>query len=255
VFERSDLSSRGFSLEMPAYENDVLTALTQTGGLPGLNAKNEVQILRASRNRALRDQQMMETDPSMMMPMGPYFDPAQFPCGPLPGMIPPVPPDDGSTLVIPLRLRPGEIPRIRQEDIILNDGDVVYVETRDTEVYYTGGLLGGGEFPLPRDYDLDVLGAVAIAGQGFAVNQRGGGLLALAGSVPPSQLIVLRKLPGNQQLAIEVDLNLAINDPQTRLLVAPGDTLILRFKPEEELINFALGTFFTFGIRELFRSR
>ena len=32
---------------------------------------------------------------------------------------------------------------------------------RDTEVYYTAGLLGGGQFPLPRDYDLDVMQAIA----------------------------------------------------------------------------------------------
>jgi len=48
-------------------------------------------------------------------------------------------------------------------------------------------------------------------------------------------------------------LTTAINDPKSRLLIAPGDTLILRYRPQEELINFASGTFFTFGIRELFR--
>ena len=34
------------ALELPAYRNDVLEALSLTGGLPGLNAKNEVVILR-----------------------------------------------------------------------------------------------------------------------------------------------------------------------------------------------------------------
>jgi hypothetical protein len=46
-------------------------------------------------------------------------------------------------------------------------------------------------------------------------------------------------------------MNEAINDPRQRLLVRPGDTLILRYKCKEELINFGLATFFTFGIREL----
>ena len=114
----------------------------------------------------------------------------------------------------------------------------------------------GGEFPLPRDYDLDVLTAIARAGftTGVGTNAtRGGGLIGSAGAtVPPSQLIVLRNVPGGQQLAIEVDLNDAINDPSTRLLIRPGDTLILRYRPREELINFASNTFFTFGIRQLF---
>ena len=59
--------------------------------------------------------------------------------------------------------------------MVLNDGDIVYIESRETEVFYTGGLLQGGEFPLPRDYDLDVLGAMAIAGQGAYGSAAGGG--------------------------------------------------------------------------------
>ena len=34
------------------------------------------------------------------------------------------------------------------EDIILNDGDVVVVQTRESEVYYTGGMIKGGQHPL-----------------------------------------------------------------------------------------------------------
>src|SRR5262249_61471039 len=36
----------GATLDLPAYENDVLTALSRTGGLPGLDAINEVIIER-----------------------------------------------------------------------------------------------------------------------------------------------------------------------------------------------------------------
>jgi protein involved in polysaccharide export with SLBB domain len=38
----------GFAVDLPAYENDVLHALAQTGGLPGLDAVNEVVIERGS---------------------------------------------------------------------------------------------------------------------------------------------------------------------------------------------------------------
>ena len=80
----------------------------------------------------------------------------------------------------------------------------------------------------------------------------GGGMLGAVGGVPLSDLIVLRPIPGRRQLAIRVDLTQAYNDPRTRLYVRSGDTSILRYKAEEELINFGLATFFTFGIRELF---
>ena len=48
VTDRNDQSSRGFVLQMPAYKNDVLNALLQTGGIPGVNAKPEIRILEAT---------------------------------------------------------------------------------------------------------------------------------------------------------------------------------------------------------------
>jgi hypothetical protein len=74
------------------------------------------------------------------------------------------------------------------------------------------------------------------------------------GQVPPGMLYILRKTPCNGQIAIEVDLAKAINDPRSRPLVQPGDTLILQHKCEEELLNFGLGTFFTFGIQQLLQN-
>ncbi|MEP1647291.1 MAG: sugar ABC transporter substrate-binding protein, partial [Rhodopirellula bahusiensis] len=70
----------------------------------------------------------------------------------------------------------------------------------------------------------------------------------------PGMLYVLRQTPCNGQVAIEVDLSRAVNDPRSRPLVQPGDTLILQYKCEEELLNFSLGTFFTYGIQELLRN-
>ena len=241
VTDRSDESSRGFVLQLPAYKNDVLNALSQTGGLPGVNAKAEIKVLRGDRiDLARRDDKIQEFYRTNR--------PDEFPYE----MVPAVP-DEAKTIRIPMRLKPGEVPDFRPEDIILRDGDIVYVESRETDVYYTGGLLGGGEWLLPRDYDLDVLGAVAIAGNAVGVGQARGSLISVSGSVPPSDLIVLRRLPAGRQLAIRIDLNDALNDPRQRLLVKAGDTLILRYKPQEELVNFGLQTFFTFGIRELFR--
>lgn len=239
VNNRTDQSSRGFVLQLPAGQNDVFTALSQTGGIPGVNAKAEIRVLRGSRlQTAERDARIAEFYRSNSAD--------QFPFGVLPAV-----PDETNTLSIPLRLNPGEVPDVRPEDIILRDGDIVYVDSRETDVYYTGGQLGGGEFPLPRDYDLDVLAAVSLARFGIGTTQR---TSLVGGSVQqtnPTELIVLRRIPGERQLAIRIDLNDAVNDPRQRLLVKAGDTLILRFKPQEEILNFASATFFTFGLRQL----
>ena len=240
VTDRSDQSSRGFVLQLPAYKNDVLNALSRTGGLPGVNAKAEIRVLRGDRvNINRRDQQLEEFYRTR--------NPTDFPYGQVPSIS-----DETAAVSIPLRLNPGEQPNIRTEDIILRDGDIVYVDTRETDVYYTGGLLGGGEFPIPRDFDLDVLAAVSVAGNGIGTTQSAGFLGGAGQNVPPTELIVLRQIAGDNQIAIRVDLNETINDRRARLLVKAGDTLILRFKPQEELLNFATNVFFTFGIQSIF---
>jgi protein involved in polysaccharide export with SLBB domain len=239
-----DQSATGNLIKLRAYQNDVLHALMQTGGLPGLNAKNEVKILRASqKNSKARDEFIRN-----------FY--AQYYCNPDPCGCPPPLPDDPSIIKIPLRIPRGMTPQFRPEDIILNEGDVVLIESREAEVFYTGGLLPGGEWPIPRDYDLDVLGAMAIAGTGVG-SQRGGGsggLGGLAGSiggVPPGRLYIIRKLPCDGQVTIQVDINKAIADPRERPLVQPGDTILLQYKCEEEVLNFSLGAFFTYGIQLL----
>ncbi len=241
------LGTRGHVVDLPAYKNDVLHALAETGGLPGVNSKNEIQILRSSlMDSKTRDEFVQKF----------YNAPPCDPCL----CRPPLPPDP-AILRIPLRLPPGVTPTIRPEDVILQDGDIVLIEGREREVFYTGGLLGGGEFPLPRDYDLDVLGALAIAGAGAAGGGNrgggggGGGGLGVGniGGLPPGLLHILRKTPCNDQITITVDLNRAINSPRARPLIQPGDILILQYKPVEEALNFGIGSFFTFGIAQLFQ--
>lgn len=244
ISRRLDKSGRGFVVDLPAYKNDVMEALAQTGGLPGLNAKAEIKILRGKRSDfQARDRFVADFYRQY------YQNPD--PCG-----CPPPLPDDPSIVKIPLRLEPGQIPTFTQEDIILEEGDIVYVEGREAEVFYAGGLLRGGEYPLPRDYDLDVLGAIALAGGSIGAAQGGGGgfgqISPGVSGAPPGEVIILRKLPCGQQIAISVDLTDAINNPAARPLIQPGDTVLLRYRPVEEVLNFSIGTFFVYGIRELF---
>lgn len=241
-----DYSAKGQLIKLDAYKNDILNALMESGGLPGVTAKNEVKILRSNRADKEARLRFLENYAEIVRNH-------QDPCS-----CPPPLPEDPTVLRIPLRLPLGVVPNINPEDVILREGDIVLIESRDTEFFFTGGLLPGGQWPLPRDYDLDVLGAMAMAGYGVGNPARtgGSGLAGIAGAsqvVPPGRLYLLRRTPCKGQIAIEVDLVRAMNDPRYRPIVQPGDTLILQYKPCEEVLNFGIGTFFTYGIRELFR--
>lgn len=228
----------GVTVDLPAYENDVLHALNLTGGMPGLDAKNEIYILRGSSEDAARRDELLAA-------LKAAKNPCDCPC--------PEPPD-AHVIRIPLRFYPEDVPQFVEKDIILQTGDIIYVPTREREIFYTGGALGGGQHPLPRDYDLDILGAVALAGgpmggtgtgiRGFGAMGGGGfGGNRAGGLFPPSHMIVLRKLPCGGQIPIAVNLNRALVDPGHRILIQPEDTLILRYTFQEEILTLASSLF------------
>jgi hypothetical protein len=148
---------------------------------------------------------------------------------------------------IPLRGSPGSpVQQLRQEDIILNNGDIVYIRSRDAEVFYTGGLLKGGQHPIPRDYDLDVLGAMAMAGGSIAAAAGGANIDGFGSGVgsifPPTRVLVIRTVDGRQQ-AIEIDLREALADSGQRILIQPNDFIVLEYRPNEVFMNMVLSTF------------
>jgi hypothetical protein len=78
-------------------------------------------------------------------------------------------------------------------------------------VFYTGGKLGSGAYPLTPD--LRVTEAIAVA----------------HGPLHPrlcGRVTVLRRLPGGQQVPIRVDLNEALRDPRENIPVWPGDMIL-----------------------------
>ncbi len=211
-------------VELRAYQNDVLHALTETGGLPGLNAKNEVVILRGAFEDARGRNAILDQ----------YMGSGQVRTAD--GTIP-------NILRIPLRVSPGEqLPVLKEEDIILNDGDIVFIQSRDAEVFYTGGLLMGGMHPLPRDFDLDIFGAVSMSGGSIAAAAGGSGSRGSIGGTgvgtifPPTRVIVLREMNGQQQ-AIRIDIKEAMRDPSQRILIQPNDVILLEYTTSEMLMN------------------
>jgi protein involved in polysaccharide export with SLBB domain len=212
----------GATVDLPAYENDVLNALSRTGGLPGLEARNEVLIQRGSFDNP---------DPTWAMNPG-----QSCRTGRAPGLS--TKPED-LVVRIPLRLKPGEQLPFDADDVILHKGDIVFVAARDTEVFYVGGLMVPKQLPLPRDYDLHIVDAIALGGGplvngGVNQNNLSGAIVASGlGSPSPSSVTVLRKTKNRGQLPIHVDLNRALRDQRENIIVQAGDVLILQETPGE----------------------
>ncbi|HMO37626.1 MAG TPA: hypothetical protein PKA06_16420, partial [Gemmatales bacterium] len=137
----------------------------------------------------------------------------------------------------------------KPEDVRLNDGDALFIETRETEIYYTGGLLPPAEVVLPRDYDLDVLEAVAQvngplfnggqSSQNFGGNFVSNGL----GSPNPTCLTIIRRWPEGKSIVIRVDMAKATLDPRERILVKPCDFLILQESFGESFTRYVSQSF------------
>jgi protein involved in polysaccharide export with SLBB domain len=239
-FEGPFVSSKrgtGYIVDLPAYENDVLHALAQTGGLPGLDAYNAVIIQRncfhGEQERASLMRQLESRPPG---------NPPTAVCA------------VGPVVRIPLRQLPGAPPCFLPEDVLLQTGDVVFLEARDEDLFYTGGLLPPGAFVLPRDHDLDVVEAVSrvrgpLFNGAFGGSNLAGNLIAPGlGDPSPSLLVILRRTPGGGQVPIVVDMREALRHPEERLLVRAGDVLLLQEKPSEAVARYVTQTFFNFNM-------
>lgn len=152
---------------------------------------------------------------------------------------------DGRHVIrIPIRLGPGETADIVPEDVVLYDGDIVFIESRETEVFYTAGLLGGGQYTLPRDYDLNILQALSLATSRGNMSSGGsravGGVSALNNdvSISPSTAIVLRQLPDGGEVPVKIDLYRARTDLSERIIIQPGDYILLQYTPLEAIAAF-----------------
>lgn len=214
----------GWDLVLPAYQNDVLTALAKTGGLPGTDAVDTV-IVERNTPKGGRSWEMIAQE---FKTNGP---PACVSGGPI--------------MRIPLRVRKGTPLPIRAEDVILRDGDVVYIPAREERLFFTGGLMPPGQHIIPRDEDLDVLEAVArvrgpmMNGSYSASNLNGTMIMPGLGQPSPTLLSIIRRMPnGCGQIIIRVDLNRAVKDRRERLLVQAGDFLILQETPEQGIVRY-----------------
>lgn len=239
VSERSDRSARSASIQLPAYENDVLHALIETGGLPGVNSSGEVRVYRSSPSS-------VATNSTVRNPVFPVsgIRSSEFPrTGYSPNGIRYTTNSNLATTNIPLN-QTSSGGQFDNRNSILTQGDIVLVESRPTEVYYTSGLLRGGEHLLPRDKTLNVLEAVALAGGPITNN-------GTANRLVPTELFIIRNNGANGRVNIRVDLQQALTDPTHQVLIAPGDHLILQHKPIQRIGNYGIRAINNYGLRRL----
>ncbi len=225
----------GNLVELAAYETDILHALARTGGLPDLDAYNEIIIYRdrlRDKNLKIDLKQFEKAKPgAKLLPQDIWI---------------------GETVRIPLRLPSNAPLPFGPNDVVLHTGDVIFLEARDEQVYYSAGLLPPGKHMLPRDQDLDVLEAVAMVrgplyNGAFGGSNLAGNLIQPGlGSPSPSLLVILRRVPGRGQVPIAVDLRSATQHPQERIPIRPGDVLILQEKPVEAFARYVTQTFLNF---------
>ncbi len=119
---------------------------------------------------------------------------------------------------------------VSPQDIILNPGDVVVVPKKTDQVFFVVGPLSesnrlrftvndrdreiGNGLLLPRDREVDVVTAVAMAGYIDPINS-------------PVTVTVHRTQPDGMPLLIKVNLIKARYNPQETVLVQPGDIIYL----------------------------
>lgn len=342
-FENTDLQQEkrgtGHVLTLPAFENDVLHALAQTGGLPGLDAQNAIYIirqragtvvphwnhgqpaavgasplwptysaqpatprpadvtvfplpmphtdighsihnLRYAGDREANIFSVMESEagpsglqqqawppqptgpspsssshPEYAYPDGPqqpllfrgqspnghslaWHPPQQTSVRSMPAAVQTYAAAGAQIIRIPLRTAPGQPLPFSPADVILEDGDVVFIEARDDEFFYSSGLLGGGRYRLPRDRDLDLVEAISlIEGEGRAARPGksigGASILNQDVSVGASRVVIHRKLPDNTRVALQVNLYEVLKNPNEPILIQPEDRIYLRYAPWE----------------------
>ena len=206
---------------LPKYENDVAHALAAAGGLSE-NAGLEIEIHRRINAPANGLELIPEPliSPDAVTPLPPVEG---CPCG-----APQFVDANLQVLRIPLRGLPQQ--PLATQDIVLQQGDLVVVPSRRDEVFFVVGKLSqtqavrftvgkderelGAGYVLPRNREIDVVTAVAMAGYIDPIDS-------------PTTVTVHRMAPDGRPLLILVDLIKARYDFRENLLVAPGDIIYL----------------------------
>jgi protein involved in polysaccharide export with SLBB domain len=248
----------GTTLYLEPGESHVLNALMKTGGLPGIDARNEIWVMKGvpsdQSDQMLTDLDRFTQLPGDNLPPEAIYHVEEELTHEPPFMLTL---QHSNFIRIPLEVPLGQELPFKPDDVNLQDGDIVFLPRRDGDVYLTGGLLPPGRYPLNRDRDLDVVEAIAAAtgnnlGPVYAPRSTGQFRSGPGNIIPATDVIIVRRLNYKHQMKIYVDLRKAMDDPSERVLIAPGDLLILNYKPWEIISNVMLNFVnFSYGLETL----
>lgn len=202
---------------LPKYENDVGHALAASQGFAE-DAGTYIEVHRRIPSEA--------ATPSGLWPPGTNPE-----CEPSTVLLqPPTSESDLPKAIVTIPLRGPGAEMVDPKDIVLQHGDVVVVPSRRHEVFYVVGRLNqtntvrftvgnrerelGIGFVLPRDREIDVVTAVAMAGYIDPIDS-------------PTTVTVHRVGPNGCPLLIHVDLIKARYDARETVLVQAGDIIYL----------------------------
>ncbi len=211
------------------HENDLPHAIALAGGLTPYSA----EIIEVHRCVSASD---LAGEPSPQGPDGELFpapgpdrDLLQQPLDAQPNMVLRIPLRGGRPVIV------DENQMLLQEyvsvaDLALRPDDVVVVPRQPDEVFFVVGLLNrnnvvnfrvsdldrqlGNAFLMPKDRDIDVVTAVAMAGYIHPIES-------------PSTVTVQRSVPGAPPMLIHVDLIAARYQWKENVYVQPGDIIYL----------------------------
>ena len=201
-------------VSLPKYQNDVGHALAAAGGLDR-DAADMIEIHRRIAGTELGN----ANDTVEVSDMMGHVELVEYEHNST---------DPKKILRIPLRgMMPGTL---NEKDVILHPGDVVVVPDRKQDVFFVVGQLNrnnlvrftlgdrerelGTGLILPRDRDIDVVTAVAMAGYIDPINS-------------PTTVTVQRRLPDGESLLIHVDLIEARYCWNESVYVEPGDIIYI----------------------------
>lgn len=206
--------------ELEKYQEDIAEALAAAGGL----TEDAADVIELHRRIVEPRRSLPELRPLPRV----HGDEA-----PSPSDLPSVgrsPANNTRKEVVRIPLRGVEDVTSVLSDLRLRPSDVIVVPERTQEVFFVVGRLSptnrllftasarerelGNGFLLPRDREIDVLTAVAMAGYIDPIDS-------------PNTVTVQRTMPDGRPLLILVDLIEARYDPQATVLVYPGDIIYL----------------------------
>jgi polysaccharide export outer membrane protein len=211
--------------ELPRGSSDVLSAVAAAGGF-AKNASTRVEVMRQSGS-------FVAAAPGEGVVTASYSEPAG---STRPAALADLASDSPAPAATPsCRLDLAQANPARRSDYRVGDGDVVMVLPEEERVIHVSGLVNNpNQFKIPRNQDVHVLDAIAMAG----------GIK----SPVADKVYVIRRTPNVPEPAmIEVSISRAKRDGNENLRLAGGDLVSVEQTPLTQFVD-TMTTFFNVGL-------